>query len=63
MVGTIICEIGTIICNIGTINMRFYLLELRYPYGYCRINLTSIQHSKFCGQLEDVDDIKAHLSK
>ena len=38
MVGTIICEVGIIICNIGTINMRFfYLLEVRYPYGYCRI--------------------------
>jgi hypothetical protein len=37
MVGTIICEVGTIICDIDTINMRFYLLEVRYPHGYCRI--------------------------
>ena len=37
MVGTIICEVGTIICDIGTINVRFYLLEVRYPHGYCRI--------------------------
>jgi hypothetical protein len=39
MVGTIICEVGTIICDIGTINVRFYLLEVRYPHGYCRITL------------------------
>ena len=39
MVDTIICEVGTIIYDIGTINMRFYLLEVRYPYGYCRITL------------------------
>jgi hypothetical protein len=37
MVGTIICEIGTIICDIGIINVRFYLLEIRYPHGYGRI--------------------------
>jgi hypothetical protein len=37
MVGTIICEVGTIICDIGTINVRFYLLEVWYPHGYCRI--------------------------
>ena len=37
MVGTIICEVGTIIYDIGTINMRFYLLEVRYPHGYGRI--------------------------
>jgi hypothetical protein len=37
MVGTIICEIGTILCDIGIINMRFYLLEVRYPHGYCKI--------------------------
>ena len=37
MVGTIICEIGTIICNIDTINVRFYLLEVRYPHSYYRI--------------------------
>ena len=37
MVGTIICEVGTIMCDIGTINVRFYLLKIRYPYGYCRI--------------------------
>ena len=37
MVGTIICEVGTIICDIGTINVKFYLLEVRYPHGYCRI--------------------------
>jgi hypothetical protein len=35
MVGTII---GTIICDISTINVRFYLLELRYPHEYCRIS-------------------------
>jgi hypothetical protein len=37
MVSTIICEVGTIICDIGTINVRFYLLEVRYPHEYCRI--------------------------
>ena len=37
MVGTIICEVGIIMCDIGIINVRFYLLEVRYPYGYCRI--------------------------
>ena len=37
MVGTIICKVGTIICDIGTINMRFYLLEVQYLYGYRRI--------------------------
>ena len=42
MVGTIIYEVGTIICNIGTINVRFYLLEIRYPHGYCRITHTKI---------------------
>jgi hypothetical protein len=42
MVGTIICEVGTIICDIGTINVRFYLLEVQYPHGYCRI--TPISH-------------------
>ena len=34
---TIICEVGTIICDIGTINVRFYLLEVRYPHVYCKI--------------------------
>ena len=29
--------VGTIICEVGTINVRFYLLEVRYSYGYCRI--------------------------
>ena len=37
MVGIIICEVGTIMCDIGTINVRFYLLEVRYPHGYYRI--------------------------
>ena len=37
MVGTIICEVGTITCDIGTINVRFYLLEIRYPHKYGRI--------------------------
>ena len=36
MVGTIICEVGTIMCDICTINVRFYLLEIWYPHGYCR---------------------------
>ena len=45
MVGTIIYEVG-IIYDIGTINVRFYLLEIRYPYRYCRI--TQYPHS-FCG--------------
>jgi hypothetical protein len=40
MVGTIICEVGTIICDIGTINVKFYLLEVRYPHGYRRITRT-----------------------
>jgi hypothetical protein len=39
MVSTIICEVGTIICDIGIINVRFYLLEVRYPHGYRRITL------------------------
>jgi hypothetical protein len=39
MVDTIICEVGTIMCDIGTINVRFYLLEVRYPHGYYRITL------------------------
>ena len=39
MVGTIIYEVGTIICDIGTINVRFYLLEVRYPHEYRRITL------------------------
>ncbi len=43
MAGTIICEVGTIICDIGTINVRFHLLEVRYPHGYRRI--TRVQHS------------------
>ena len=42
MVGTIICEVSTKICDIGTINVRFYLLEVRYPHGYCRITLVYI---------------------
>ncbi len=37
MVGTIICEVSTIICDIGIINVRFYLFEVRYPHGYCKI--------------------------
>jgi hypothetical protein len=37
MVGIIICEVDTIICDIGTINVRFYLLKIWYPHGYCRI--------------------------
>jgi hypothetical protein len=47
MVGTIICEVGTIICDIGTINMRFYLLELRYPHthvGTVELSCIHIQH-------------------
>ena len=48
MVRTIICEIGTIIYDIGIINVRFYLLEVRYPYGYCRITpcLTKTKREK-----------------
>ena len=42
MVGTIICEVSTKICDIGTINVRFYLLEVRYPHGYCRITLVKL---------------------
>jgi hypothetical protein len=37
MVSTIICEVGTIMCDIGIINVRFYLLEVWYPHGCCRI--------------------------
>ena len=41
--------VGTIICDIGTINIRFYLLEVWYPHGYCRIThrknqIVSISH-------------------
>ena len=36
MVGTIIYEVSTIIYDIGIINVRFYLLEVWYPHGYCR---------------------------
>ena len=39
MVGTIICDVSTIMCDISTINVRFHLLEIPYPYGYCRITL------------------------
>jgi hypothetical protein len=39
MVGTVICELGTKICDIDIINVRFYLLEIRYPYEYCRITI------------------------
>ena len=39
MVGIIIYEVSTIICDIGIINVRFYLLEVRYPHGYRRITL------------------------
>ena len=42
MVGTIIYEVGTIIYDIGTINVRFYLLEVRYPHGYRRIYLSNV---------------------
>ena len=42
MVSTIICKVGTIICDIGTINVRFYLLEVRYPHRYCRITLIEL---------------------
>ena len=38
-VGTIMCEVGTIMCDISTINVRFYLLKVPYPHGYCRITL------------------------
>ena len=45
MVGTIICEVGTIMCDIDTINVRFYLLEIPYPRGYCRITRGEIHLS------------------
>jgi hypothetical protein len=44
MVGTIICEVGIIIYDIDIINVRFYLLEVRYPHGYCRITLCHYTH-------------------
>ena len=47
MVSTIICEVDTIMCDIGTINVRFYLLEIPYPHGYCKITLQIIIHSLF----------------
>ena len=34
---TIICELGTIMFDIGIVNMKFYLLEVSYSHGYCRI--------------------------
>ena len=53
MVGTIICEVGFIICDISiimcdidTINVRFYLLEVRYPLGYYKITPKSKKHGK-----------------
>jgi Co/Zn/Cd efflux system component len=49
MVGTIICEVVTIICDIGIINVRFYLLKVRYPYGYRRITLITL-----CGFLNNI---------
>jgi hypothetical protein len=54
MVGTIICEVGTIMCDIGTINVIFYLLEVRYPYGYCRITLSLLCYhlEKFNGYIQ-----------
>ena len=36
MVGIIICEVSAIMCDIDIINVRFYLLEVRYPHEYCR---------------------------
>ena len=42
MVGIIICEVSAIMCDIDIINVRFYLLEVRYQHGYCRI--TSFSH-------------------
>ena len=47
MAGKIICEVGTIICDIGTINVRFYLLEVRYPHGYRRITLNGKENLLF----------------
>jgi hypothetical protein len=49
MIGTIICEVGTIMCDISIINVRFYLLEVRYPHGYCKItlNIHCIPHMFF----------------
>ncbi len=38
MIDIIICEVGIIICDIGTINVKFYLLEVRYPHGYGKIH-------------------------
>ena len=29
--------VGTIICDIRITNVRFYLLEVQYPRGYCKI--------------------------
>ena len=46
MVGTIICEVGIIMCDIDTINVRFYLLEVRYPLGYYKITPKSKKHGK-----------------
>ena len=34
--------VGTIICDISTINVRFYLLEVWYLHGYCRITPHSL---------------------
>ena len=67
MVGTIIYEIGTIICDIGTINVRFYLLEVRYQHGYCRITpyggvILQYPHS-FCGYgTHSIGTIKCDIS-
>ena len=43
IVGTIICKVDTIMCDIGTINIKFYLLEVPYPYEYYRITLYTMR--------------------
>ena len=34
--------VGTIICEVGIIYVRFYLLDVPYPYRYCRITPSHI---------------------
>jgi hypothetical protein len=34
-------------CDIDTINVRFYLLEIRYPHGYCKITPHCVRRVQF----------------
>ena len=59
MIDIIICEVGIIICDIGTINVRFYLLEVRYPHEYCRITLLKIGFNNYFLYISIINTIQA----